>query len=221
VRHVGIAAPFLRRNVDTDIIAPINPNGISGLSRAERAFEPLRYFSDGRENPDFVLNQEAYRNASILLAGENFGTGSAPESEVFRLMAYGIRSVIAPGFGPEFYSECLTFGMLPVTLSEEVIEKLAEGVVSNPRLEMTVDLEGQVIEVSGMDPVSFSMDARARNKLLQGLSDLDEMRQHSENVATFRNHDRNRRPWVYNWRDEVSLPATLTSQGSKSGGREA
>ena len=176
---------------------------------------------DASENPDFALDQEPYRDATILLAGENFGTGSAPESEVFRLMAFGIRSVIAPGFGSEFYSECLTFGMLPVTLSEEVIEKLAEGVVSNPGLEMTVDLKGQVIEVSGMGPVSFSMDARARNKLLQGLSDLDEMRQHSENVVAFRNHDRNRRPWIYKLRDEVSLPATLTSQGSKSGGREA
>ncbi len=177
--------------------------------------------SDGSENPDFVLDQEPYRDASILLAGENFGAGGSSEAEVFRLMAYGIRSVIAPGFGPEFYSNCLTFGMLPVTLSEEVIEKLAEGVVSNPGVEMTVDLEGQVIEVSGMDPVSFSIDARARNKLLEGLSDLDEMRQHSENVVAFRNHDRNSRPWVYNWRDEVPLPATLTSQDSKSGGREA
>ena len=176
---------------------------------------------DGSENPDFVLDQEPYRDASILLAGENFGTGSAPESEVFRLMAYGIRSVIAPGFGPEFYSSCLTFGMLPVTLSEEVIEKITDRVVSNPGVEMTVDLEGQVIEVSGMEPVSFSLDDRARNKLLQGLSDLDEMRQHSENVVAFRNHDRNRRPWIYDRRDEVPLLANLTSQGSKSGGREA
>ena len=177
--------------------------------------------SDGSENPDFVLDQEPYRNASILLAGENFGTGSAPESEVFRLMAYGIRSVIAPSFAAAFYSNCLTYGMLPVTLGEEVIEKLAEGVVSNPGVEMTVDLEGQVIELSGMESVSFSMDARARNKLLQGLSDLDEMRQHSENVVAFRNHDRNRRPWIYNLQDEVPLPSNLTSQGSKSGGREA
>ena len=176
---------------------------------------------DASEDPDFVLDQEPYREASILLAGGNFGTGSAPESEVFRLMAYGIRSVIAPGFGPEFYSNCLTYGMLPVTLSEEVIEKIADRVVSSPGVEMTVDLENQVIEVPGMEPVSFSIDDRARNKLLQGMNDLDEMRQHSENVVAFRNHDRNRRPWIYNWRDEVPLPATLTSRGSKSGGREA
>ena len=177
--------------------------------------------SDGSENPDFVLDQEPYRDASILLAGENFGAGGSSESEVFRLMAYGIRSVIASGFAPAFYSNCLTYGMLPVTLGEEVIEKITEEVVSNPGLEMTVDLENQLIEVPGMEPVSFSIDARARDKLLQGMSDLDEMLQHNGNVVAFRSHDRNRRPWIYNWRDEAPLPAALTSQGSKSGGREA
>ena len=177
--------------------------------------------SDGSENPDFVLDQEPYRDASILLAGENFGAGGSSESEVFRLMAYGIRSVIASGFAPAFYSDCLTYGMLPVTLGGEVIEKITEEVVSNPGLEMTVDLENQLIEVPGMEPVSFSIDDRARDKLLQGMSDLDEMLQHSENVVAFRSHDRSRRPWVYNWRDEAPLPAALTSQGSKSGGREA
>ncbi len=176
---------------------------------------------DGSEEPDFVLDRELYRDASILLAGENFGAGSAPEAEVFRLMAYGIRSVIASGFIPAFYSNCLTYGMLPVTLGEEVIKKIAEEVVSNPGLEMTVDLKNQVIEVPGMEPVSFSIDDRARNKLLQGMNDLDEMLQHSENVVAFRNHDRNRRPWVYDWRDEAPLPATLTSQGSESGGRKS
>lgn len=176
---------------------------------------------DGSDDPDFVLDQEPYRDASILLAGENFGSGSAQESEVFRLMAYGIRSVIASGFAPAFYSNCLTYGMLPVTVGEEVIEKITEEVVSNPGLEITVDLEKQLIEVPGMEPIFFSIDARASNKLLQGVSDLDEMRQHSENVVAFRNHDRNRRPWIYDWRDEAPLPATLTSQGSKSDGREA
>lgn len=180
---------------------------------------PLR--PDGSEGTDFVLDQEPYRDASILLAGESFSGGSAPESEVFRLMAYGIRSVIAPGFGSAFYNNCLTFGMLPVTLGREVIEKITDRVVSSPGLEMTVDLERQVIEVPGMEPVSFSIDARARNKLLQGLSDLDEMLGHTENVVAFRNHDRNRRPWIYHLRDEAPLPATLTSQGSESGGREA
>ena len=173
------------------------------------------------ENPDFLLDQEPYRDASILLAGENFGTDSAPVSAITRLMAFGLRSVIAPGFQPAFYSNCFAFGMLPVTLDEEVIEKIADRVVSNPGVAMTVDLEGQVIEVPGMEPISFSIDPRMRTKLLQGMNDLDEMLQHSENVVAFRSHDRNRRPWIYDWRGEAPPAATLTSQGSKSGGREA
>ena len=197
LRHTGIAAPFLLRDVDSDVIAPINSNSISGLSAGQRAFEGLRYLPDGSENPEFVLNQEPYRNASILLAGENFGTGSAPESAVTRLMAFGIRAVVAPRFGPEFYSNCCALGMLPMTLGEEVIEKIADRVVSNPGVEMTVDLERQVIECPDMEPISFSIDPRARNKLLLGLKDLDEMLQHSKNAAVFRSEDRNRRPWVY------------------------
>ena len=197
VRHVGIAAPFLRRNVDTDIIAPINPNGISGLSRAERAFEPLRYFSDGRENPDFVLNQEAYRNASILLAGENFGTGSSRGTGVSLPMAFGIRVIIAPSFGPIFYTNSIRQGLLAVPLGEEVIAGLADWVVSNPGVEMLVDLERNVIEAPGMAPISFSINPRVRNKFLLGLGDLDEMLEYSEEATEVRNENRKRWPWVY------------------------
>ncbi len=197
MRHVGIAAPFLRRNVDTDIIAPINPNGISGLSRAERAFEPLRYFSDGRENPDFVLNQEPYRSASILLAGENFGTGSSRGSGVSLPMAFGIRVIIAPSFGPIFYTNSIRLGLLAVPLGEEVITGLADWVVSNPGVEMLVDLERNVIEAPGMAPVSFSINARVRNKFLLGLGDLDEMLEHSDDARALRNENRNRWSWIY------------------------
>ena len=196
VRHIGMAAPLLLPNLDTDVISPINPS-ISGLSPGERAFESLRYLPDGSENPDFVLNKEPYRNASILLAGENFGTGNAPESAVTRLIAFGIRSVIAPGFGPVFYTNCFAFGMLPVTLGQEVIEEMAGRVVSNPGVEMTVDLERNLIECPGMEPISFSIDSRMRNKLLLSLNDLDEMLQHSEGARALRNEDRNRRPWIY------------------------
>ncbi len=197
VRHVGIAAPFLRRNVDTDIIAPINPNGISGLSRAERAFEPLRYFSDGRENPDFVLNQEAYRSASILLAGENFGTGSSRGTGVSLPMAFGIRVIIAPSFGPIFYTNSIRQGLLAVPLGEEVITGLADWVVSNPGVEMLVDLERNVIEAPGLAPISFSINPRVRNKFLVGLGDLDEMLQHADEARELRDENRNKWPWVY------------------------
>ncbi len=199
-RHTGVAAPLLLRNVDCDVIAPIPPEPISGLSAGQRVFELLRYLPDRSENPDFVLNQEPYRHASILLVGENFGTGDAPESAVTRLMAFGIRAVVAPAFGSAFSGTGVASGLLPVTLCEEIIEEIADWVVSNPGIEVAIDLEDEVIECPGREPISFSIDPRARNKLLLGLSDLDEMLQHSENTVAFRDVDRNRRPWLYNRR---------------------
>jgi 3-isopropylmalate/(R)-2-methylmalate dehydratase small subunit len=189
VRHTGVVAPL---PIDVD--------------------SAIRHVLDGSEDPDSVLDQEIYRDASILLAGEDFDAGDTPVSAVTRLAARGIRSVIAPGFEPAFYNDSVAFGLLPVTLGEDEIEKIADRVVLNPGVEMTVDLERQVIEISDMEPISFSIDPRTRTKLLQGLNDLDEMLQHSENVVAFRDHDRNRRPWVYDWRDEVPPPATLTSR---------
>ncbi|MDE0248187.1 MAG: 3-isopropylmalate dehydratase small subunit [Gammaproteobacteria bacterium] len=196
VRHSGIPAPFLRSNVDTDIIAPINPNSISGLSDGERAFEPLRYFADGSENPDFVLNREPYRSASILLAGENFGTGSSRASGVRLPMAFGIRVVIAPSFGPIFYTNSIRLGLLAITLGEAVVTSLAEWAVANPGVEMMVDLERNVIEAPGLAPVAFGIDPRVRTKFLRGLNDLDEMLLHSDGASGLRNENRSRWPWI-------------------------
>ena len=198
VRHTGIAAPFLRHNVDTDVISPLNPNPIlPGASQAERAFEGIRYFQDGTENPDFFINQEPYRRASIILAGRNFGTGSSRPSGVTWPMAMGIRVVVAPSFGPIFETNAYRFGLLAVPLELEVIERLAAWVEANPGVEMTVDLERQVIEAPGMAPVSFRMDARVRNKLLRGLDDLDEITEHTATARSMRSDDRTRRPWIY------------------------
>ena len=197
LRHTGVAAPLLRADMDCDVIAPLDTNLISGLSSGQRAFEPLRYLSDGSENPDFELNQEPYRSASILLVGENFGTGSAPESAVTRLMSFGIRAIVGPSFGSKFHAVCIAYGVLPVTLVEERTAALAARVESNPGVEMTIDLEAEVIEYADEEPVAFSVDPRARHKLLMGLNDLDEMSQHTENTLAFRSADRSRRPWIY------------------------
>ena len=125
VRHTGIAAPFLQHNVNTDVISPLNPNPIlPGASNGERAFEGIRYFQDGTENPDFFINQEPYRRASIMLTGRNFGTGSSRGTGVTWPMAMGIRVVIAPSFGPIFETNAFRYGMLAVPLEFEVIERL-------------------------------------------------------------------------------------------------
>ncbi len=202
VRHAGIPAPFLQHNINTDIIAPassgnrILPNG----TPAERAFEGLRYFPDGTENPDFFSNQEAYRNASIMLTGRNFGAGSSRPGGVTWPMAMGIRVVIAPSFGPIFYTNSFRYGLLAVPLEMKVIEQLAEWAESNPGVEMMVDLERQVIQAPGLAPVSFEVDSRVRRKLLEGLDDLEEIREHADDARALRSWDRTRRPWIYQTR---------------------
>ena len=201
VSHTGIAAPFLRPNVDTDLIMPLNRRGArANLSPGQICFESIRYFADGSENPDFILNQQPYRDASILLAGDNFGTGSSRESAVTGLMAFGFRSIIASGFGEIFHNNCFANGMLPVILDAEVIQGIADQVRLNPEVEMTVDLKENQIRRPGLDAVSFSIGSRLRNKMLLGLRDLDEILLHSDDTDAFEKEDRRNRPWIYEWR---------------------
>ena len=198
MQHTGIAAPFLRHNVDTDVISPLNPNPIKeGATSGERAFEGIRYFPDGGENPDFFMNQEPYRRASIMLTGRNFGTGSSRSSGVTWPMVMGIRVVIAPSFGPIFYTNAFRYGLLAVPLGMEVVEGLAEWVESHQGVEITVDLEQQIIVAPGLQPVRFEVDGRVRRKLLEGLDDLEEIAAHTATARSMRSDDRSRRPWVY------------------------
>lgn len=144
--------------------------------------------------PDSVMELE--NDASIVLVREPF-VPSAPEAMLARLAALAVRAVVAPGFESRFFDECVACGVLPVTVGDEVIDELAGWVASHPEVELTVDLEEQVIERPGMDPVSFGVDPRARNKLLLGLTDLEEMMRYVGNISTFRSADRKRRPWLY------------------------
>ncbi|MDO9519400.1 MAG: 3-isopropylmalate dehydratase small subunit [Pseudohongiella sp.] len=199
VRHSGIVAPFVRENIDTDLITPLNRQG-SGLSGGDIIFDSIRYLSDGSENPDFILNQEPYRNASILLTGKNFGTGSSRESAVTGMMAFGFKCVIAPSFGAIFYNNCFANGMLPIVLEEHVIAYMEKIVSIKPASMMDVDLEKNTISHPLMsDPIVFNTDSRMRNKLLLGLDDIDEIMSHSHDETTFQNNDRAIRPWVYDW----------------------
>jgi 3-isopropylmalate/(R)-2-methylmalate dehydratase small subunit len=220
VRHVGIAAAFLRNDVEVEIIAPLNPglhvhgdatyptapdshlhpkdpDGDGNLAVGLHCFEGIRYLPDGMENPEFVLNQEPYRNASILIAGENFGRGATQAFAVTRLMACGMRVVIAPSFGTVFYGDCFVYGMLPVTLGREPIATIVEGIVANPRVDTTVDLERQVIERPGMEAIAFTMNPRLRNNLLLGVDDMDETLKHTEDAEAFQKENLKRRPWIY------------------------
>ena len=217
VRHTGIAAPFRRADLESELIAPVgvelrdlhavhvdggdvplDAHRHDGSWTGPHAFPGFRHRPDGTEDPDFVLNREPYREASILLAGRNFGQGSQQAFAAIRLRQCGMRVVIAPSFGPVFHDDCFDFGLLPVTLGERALEGLAARVRATPAIHLTVDLETQRVERPGMPPVAFSIDPRRRASLLQGRdTTLLERLRHGASADAMRERDRRRRPWIY------------------------
>ena len=174
VQLTGVVAPLDRVNIDTDQIIPA-----VFLKRIERSgFEDCLFFSwrfneDGSPKSDFVLNQPEYRNASVIVAGHNFGCGSSREHAPWALRDYGIRCIIAPSFADIFYNNCFKNGVLPLRMSEEDVRAIMEKASSNPGVNLTVDLEGQRVwdedeEIS----IPFEIDAARRHNLLNGLDDI-------------------------------------------------
>jgi 3-isopropylmalate/(R)-2-methylmalate dehydratase small subunit len=144
--------------------------------------------------PDRML--AGVQGASILLALEPFET-SAPETTLARLTSLGVLVIIAPGVEAQIYRKCVAAGLLPLPLESATLAEVAGRVASHPGAPLTVDLERQAIEMPGHEAVAIRVDARTRNKLLHGLTDLDEARPHVESAAALRKQDRARRPWLY------------------------
>jgi 3-isopropylmalate/(R)-2-methylmalate dehydratase small subunit len=196
----GIAAPMLRANVDTDAIAPsrVRITTLAKSGYAKALFANWRFDSEGHEVPDFVLNQQPYRQACVLVAGPNFGSGSSRETAVWALRQSGFRTVIAPSFGAIFEANCFRNGLLPLALSATEHEKLtAEIFESQDEPAVEVDLElCQVKAVHG--PVHrFSVDERGRRLLLEGLDTVGETLLLAHRIEQFRVGDRIERPWIY------------------------
>ena len=182
----GVAAPLRIVNVDTDMIIPkqylktIKRTGLgTGL------FAEMRYREDGSENPDFVLNKPAYRNAQILVAGDNFGCGSSREHAPWALLDFGIRCVIATSFADIFYNNCFKNGILPIVVSPENIEKLFDDAERGSNATVTVDLEA--CEIRGPDggAIPFELDAFRRHCLLNGLDDIGLTLEKAPAIAAF------------------------------------
>ncbi len=169
----GVAAPLRIINVDTDMIIPkqylktIKRTGLgTGL------FSEMRYNEDGTENPDFVLNKPAYRNAQILVAGDNFGCGSSREHAPWALLDFGIRCVIATSFADIFYNNCFKNGILPIKVSPEDLEKLFEDADRGSNATLTVDLKSQEIRGPDGGVITFDIDSHRKHCLLNGLDDI-------------------------------------------------
>lgn len=197
----AIAAPLLRINIDTDAIIPSREmKKVSKTGLADGLFAGWRYQTPGsrEENPDFILNQEPYRRAKILLAGMNFGCGSSREHAVWALHEWGIRAVIAPSFGAIFHGNCVRNGILPVVLDNAVVEMLAALVQANPAKNLlTIDLDDcTVIAPDGTTHV-FTIAQADREMLLEGLDAIALTMKRDDEILAFQGRDRLRRPWVY------------------------
>jgi 3-isopropylmalate/(R)-2-methylmalate dehydratase small subunit len=188
----GPAAPLMLPDVNTDVISPAH-GGRGDL--AANAFAPLRYLPDGTEDPAFVLNQEPFRGAPILLATQNFGCGSSRETAVWSLLGLGIRCVIAESYSDIFFGNCFQNGVLPIVLGAERLARLAGEAASGEPVE--VDLRTMTITAPSRRTIPFDVNPARRQQLLEGLDDLDVAVRRRAEVAAFQASDRERRPWVY------------------------
>ena len=195
----GVAAALMRRNVDTDAIIPSREmKRVSRQGLGEGLFANWRYadVAARREAPDFVLNQARWRQAKILVAGENFGCGSSREHAVWALADWGIGAVIAPSFGEIFRANCAQNGLVAVVLPEERVAEL--GAAAKRRaLRLTVDLRSCEVRGHGESALPFAMKAREREMILKGLDPIAlTLSEHGDAIAAFERRDREARPWA-------------------------
>lgn len=203
LRHSGVAAPILVDNVDTDQIIPSREmKAVSRDGLGEALFAGQRYLVPGGrvKNPDFVLNQLAYKGASILIGGQNFGCGSSREHAVWALNEFGIKAIIAPSFGEIFFGNCTRNGILPIIANKNAIDALTQFVEADPQQHLLhIDLSQQTVSTDGGDSFGcgFDIDAYAKRLLTEGLDPIGLTLTHKEDIDAFLSNDKNRRPWVY------------------------
>jgi 3-isopropylmalate/(R)-2-methylmalate dehydratase small subunit len=193
----GVAAPLKLINVDTDMIIPkqylktIKRTGLgTGL------FAEMRYDDNGQENPEFVLNKPAYRQAKVLVAGDNFGCGSSREHAPWALMDFGIRCVISTSFADIFYNNCFKNGILPIKVSPEDLEKLFDDAERGSNATLTIDLASQEIRGPDGGTIKFDVDAHRKHCLLNGLDDIGLTLEKDSQIVDFEKKDAAARPWL-------------------------
>ena len=185
-RHTGLVAPLDRINVDTDQIIPKQ-----FLKRIERTgfgqflFYDWRFTGDGSPNPEFVLNEDRYQGATILVAGDNFGCGSSREHAPWALQDYGFRVIIAPSFADIFYNNCFKNGLLPVVLPADTVRRMLESAAEQPRYTVSVDLERQVVTQPDGAADRFEVDPFRKTFILKGLDEIGWTLQYEDDIAEY------------------------------------
>jgi len=193
----GIAAPMPLVNIDTDMIIPkqfLKTIKRSGLG--VNLFDEMRYTQDGQEIPDFVLNKPAYRDAQIIVAGDNFGCGSSREHAPWALLDFGIRSVISTSFADIFYNNCFKNGILPIVLKPEDVALLMKDAEKGANARISIDLEAQTVTSSDGDVFHFEVDAFKKHCLMNGLDDIGLSLEKVASIDAFEAKAAAERPWV-------------------------
>lgn len=192
----GTAVPLLQANIDTDQILPKQfLRTISRDGLADALFFDWRFDNEGTENPDFILNQPAYRNASILIGGANFACGSSREHAVWALLDFGISCVIAPSFAEIFAGNAANNGLLLITLAQAQVEALAAE-AAGPDAQFRIDLPPQVILTPSQREVAFDFNQDAKRKLIAGLDAIGETLVHKAAIASFEARQDRAMPWL-------------------------
>ena len=206
-QHKGLVAPMDRSNVDTDMIIPKQfLKSIKRTGFGPNLFDALRYLDEGKPdqdssqrplNPDFVLNQPRYKNASVLLARSNFGCGSSREHAPWALDDYGFRVIIAPSFADIFYNNCFKNGLLPIVLEEKIVDQLFREAETLEGYQLTVDLEAKTVITPTGESFGFEVDDFRRHCLLNGLDDIGVTLEDAELIKTYEDQRRQAAPWLF------------------------
>ena len=193
----GIAAPMPLINIDTDMIIPkVFLKTIKRSGLGVNLFDEMRYDGEGKENPDFVLNKPQYRNAEIIVAGDNFGCGSSREHAPWAIKDFGIRCVISTSFADIFYNNCFKNGILPIVLPKEQVDVLMADAEKGANARMEVDLEAQTVTSPDGDVFHFELDAFKKHCLLNGLDDISLSLEKASSIESYETKIAAERPWV-------------------------
>jgi 3-isopropylmalate/(R)-2-methylmalate dehydratase small subunit len=207
IRKEGLVAPLDRANVDTDAVIPKQfLKSIERTGFGPNLFDEWRYLDHGEPgmdnskrplNPDFVLNQDRYRGATVLLARENFGCGSSREHAPWALLQYGFQTVIAPSFADIFYNNSLKNGLLLIKLDPKIVGKIFHEVGGAPGYRVAVDLEAQTVTTPSGESFAFDIDPFHKHCLLNGLDEIGLTLHHAKDIKAFEAKHRERQPWLF------------------------
>jgi 3-isopropylmalate/(R)-2-methylmalate dehydratase small subunit len=203
----GLVAPIDRANVDTDAIIPKQfLKSIERTGFGENLFDEWRYLDHGEPgmdtskrplNPEFVLNNNRFKGAEIILARRNFGCGSSREHAPWALYDYGFRALVAPSFADIFCNNCFKNGILPVTLDEATVARLFEQVEATPGYRLNIDLQNQTVTTPQGEVLAFEVDAFKKHCLLNGLDEIGLTLQHAEEIRAYEERRRQEAPWLF------------------------